>query len=52
LAGMQDGNSTPSAVQYTEQAIKVARGGTLIDSIVVGTLAEHGVAQWRTGDRR
>jgi len=51
LAGMQDGNSTPSAVQYTEQAIKLARGGTLIDSIVVGTLAEHGIAQWRIGDR-
>jgi hypothetical protein len=51
LAGMQDSNSTPSPVQYTEQAIEVARAGTLIDSIVVGTLVEHGIAQWRSGDR-
>lgn len=48
---MQDSTTTPSAVQYTEQAIKVARSGTLIDSFVLGTLAEHGIAQWRSGDR-
>jgi hypothetical protein len=51
LASLQDATSDPTPTQYTEQALRVASGGKLIDSIVVGTLAEHGIAQWRSGGR-
>lgn len=51
LASLQDATHDPQPTRYTEQALKLSRGGKLIDSIVVGTLAEHGIAQWRSGDR-
>jgi hypothetical protein len=51
LASLQSATSDDRPTQYTEQALKLSRGGKLIDSILVGTLAEHGIAQWRSGDR-
>ena len=51
LARLQDGTSSPLPKFYTLQAVEIARGGKLNDSIIVGTLAEHGIAQWRSGDR-
>jgi hypothetical protein len=48
---LHDATSSPLPMFYTLQAVELARGGQLIDSIVVGTLAEHGIAQWRSEDR-
>ena len=51
LAGLQDETSSPLPTFYTAQAVELARVGKLIPSILVGTLAEHAIAQWRIGDR-
>lgn len=51
LAGLHDQTSSPLPTFYTTQAVEMARAGKLIPSILVGTLAEHAVAQWRSGDR-
>lgn len=51
LAGLQDETSSPLPTFYTAQAVELARAGTLIPSILVGTLAEHAIAQWRIGER-
>ncbi len=51
LADIQDPQADPSPTFYTGQAVVLARSGKLIPSIVVGTLAEHAIAQWRVGDR-
>jgi hypothetical protein len=51
LAGLQDETSSPLPTFYTGQAVELARAGTLIPSILVGTLAEHAIAQWRMGER-
>lgn len=51
LADIQDAQAAPPPTFYTGQAVVLARSGKLIPSIVVGTLAEHAIAQWRVGDR-
>ncbi len=51
LAGIQDETSSPVPTFYTAQALELARTGKLIPSILVGTLAEHAIAEWRIGDR-
>ena len=51
LADLQDQTSSPLPTFYTTQALELARTGKLIPSILVGTLAEHAIAQWRIGDR-
>jgi hypothetical protein len=51
LAGIQHGTSSPLPTFYTEQALELARTGKLIPSILVGTMAEHAIAQWRIADR-
>ena len=52
LADIQDRTSSPLPTFYTARAVELTKSGKLIPSIVVGTLAEHAVTQWRIGERK
>jgi tetratricopeptide (TPR) repeat protein len=52
LAELHGPNDPGKAAEYTAEAVRISRTGTLGDTPYVETLAEHGMALWRAGEGR
>jgi tetratricopeptide (TPR) repeat protein len=48
LYASQDSRKAP---EFTSQAVKVCRDGKIVEPLYIETLAEHGIALWRAGEK-
>src|SRR6266853_1879488 len=48
LHASQDSRKAP---EFTSEAVKVSRDGKIVEPVYIETLAEHGIALWRAGEK-
>jgi hypothetical protein len=51
MAELHASQDSRKASEFTSEAVKVSRDGKIVELLYIETLAEHGIALWRAGEK-